>query len=319
MAYLDVRVKEIKDEAEDIKSFRLVSAGDLPLPSFTAGSHIDVHIADGLVRQYSLANSPAELNEYLIAVKNEPQSRGGSRAMHYLREGELLRISAPRSNFGLVEGGANRHLLFAGGIGVTPLLSMAHQLEAKGAQYELHYFTRSIQHTAFHELLSAPAYVGKVRFHYALEPEAVRAYLRKQLWHRTEGSHLYLCGPRPFMDIVEQTAASTWPPEAVHLEYFSADPASLAGPRKSFTVRLARSQIECVVPEDESICAALFDHGVRIETMCAQGVCGTCVTGVLEGRPDHRDVFLSAAEKAAGDRIMPCVSRSQSEVLVLDL
>ncbi|MGE4240624.1 PDR/VanB family oxidoreductase [Ramlibacter sp.] len=318
MSTLSVRVDEIRNEAEDIKSFRLVSASGDPLPSFTAGSHIDVHVEPGLTRQYSLANAPEDGGAYLIAVKKEPLSRGGSRAMHErVRQGDVLQIGAPRNNFALASAG--RHLFFGGGIGITPLLGMAMHLDSGGVPWELHYFSRSPRHTAFHELLSAPRYAEKVHFHYALEQDAVRGYLRKQLWHRPDGAHLYLCGPRPFMDTVEQTASATWPPEAVHVEYFSADPASLAAPRPTFRVRLARRQIECTIPEDESICTALFDHGVRIESMCGQGVCGTCVTGVLEGIPDHRDVYLSAEQKAANDRIMPCVSRARSEMLVLDL
>jgi vanillate monooxygenase ferredoxin subunit len=319
MSELMVRVREVKQEALDVKSFRLVSADGSALPSFTAGSHVDVHVAPGLVRQYSLCNSPFDSSGYRIAVKKEPESRGGSRGMHDgLKDGDVLKISEPRNHF-KVHAAAKRHLLLAGGIGITPILSMAHYLQAAGSSFELQYFSRSIQHTAFHELLSGPEFKGKVSFHYALEPEAVRAYLRKLLWHRADGAHLYLCGPRPFMDLVESTAAATWPPEAVHLEYFTADPASLSGPRETFTVKLARSGGEYTIPADKSIVELLAAHGVHIETSCEQGVCGTCLTGLLEGTPDHRDVFLTDEEKEACDKMMPCVSRAKSEVLVLDL
>jgi vanillate O-demethylase ferredoxin subunit len=319
VADLKVRVNQVKQEALDVKSFALVSADGAPLPSFTAGSHVDVHVSTGLVRQYSLCNGPFDGPGYMIAVKKEPESRGGSRAMHEgIKEGDVLAISKPRNNFE-VHSAAKRHLLLAGGIGITPVLSMARYLQAAEASFELQYFSRSIQHTAFHELLSAPEFKGKVSFHYALEPEAVRAYLRKLLWRRPEEAHLYLCGPRPFMDLVEQTAAATWPPDAVHLEYFTADPASLAGPRETFKVRLARSGGEYTIPENQSIVEALAAHGVHIETSCEQGVCGTCLTGLLEGTPDHRDVFLTDAEKQACDKMTPCVSRSKSDVLVLDL
>lgn len=319
MAELTVKVRQIRDEALEVSSFELVHAAGGVLPAFTPGSHIDVHIAEGLVRQYSLCNRPDETASYLIAVKKEPGSRGGSRAMHErLREGSELVISLPRNNFAL-DTRAGHHLLVAGGIGITPLLSMARHLLRAGASFELQYFSRSIQHTPFHGLLSGPEFRGRVAFHYALEPDAVRAYLRKLLWRRADGAHLYLCGPRPFMDMVEVSAAPTWPPEAVHLEYFAADPASLAGPRGSFRVRLARSGGEYLVPPDLSIVKALAGHGVTIETSCEQGVCGTCLTGLLEGEPDHRDVFLTDAEKLAGDKLMPCVSRARSEVLVLDL
>lgn len=318
MKELDVRVKRTKQEALDIKSFELVSADGSTLPPFTAGSHIDVHV-DDIVRQYSLCNDPNDSAHYLIAVKREPETRGGSRAMHErVKEGDKLAISKPRNNFPLAFE-AKHHMLFAGGIGVTPMLSMARHLLALGASFELQYFTRSIQYAAFHDLLSASEFKGKVHFHYALEPEAVKSYLRKHLWHRPDGAHLYLCGPRPFMDLVESTAEVTWPPEAVHLEYFAADPDSLSGPRDTFTVKLAMAGGEYRIPADKSIVEALAAHGITIETSCEQGVCGTCLTGVLQGEPDHRDVFLTDDEKQACDKMMPCVSRAKSEVLVLDL
>ncbi len=314
-----VHVNKIEDEAIDIKSFELVSADGKLLPSFIPGSHIDVHIADGIIRQYSLCNGPGNTQSYLIAVKKEAASRGGSRAMHeQIKVGDTLLIGMPRNNFSLIQE-AKRHVLLGGGIGITPLLSMARHLLAAGADFEMNYFSRSIKHTAFHEVLSSPEFKGKVVFHYALEPDAVRAYLRKLLWSRPEGAHLYLCGPRFFMDQVEATAAATWPPHAVHLEYFVADPMSLAGPQDAFEVTLARSGGTYVIPEGQSIVDVLAQHGVRIEVSCEQGVCGTCLTGVLSGTPDHRDVFLSNEEKVRGDVILPCVSRCKSPKLVLDL
>ena len=319
MTDLTVRVERIRQEALDIKSFELVRVDGGSLPGFAPGSHVDVHIEQGLVRQYSLCSGSDETARYRIAVKNESGSRGGSRAMHeHVKEGDVIQISAPRNNFSLVSGAAH-HLLVAGGIGVTPLLSMARHLQAERASFDFQYFSRSIQHTAFHDLISGSDLGHRTVFHYALEPEAVRSYLRRLLWRRREGAHLYLCGPRPFMDLVEATAAATWPPEAVHLEYFSADPASLAGASDEFRVRLARRNCEYLVPAGKSIVDALADHGVCIETSCEQGVCGTCLTGVLGGTPDHRDVFLTEEERAAGGKILPCVSRARSEVLVLDL
>jgi vanillate monooxygenase ferredoxin subunit len=316
---MKVRVAKKTLEATDICSFELADPSGSNLPAFTAGSHIDVHIGEGLTRQYSLCSKPGDLGSYRIAVKNEPRSRGGSRSMHErVKEGDILTVSAPRSNFMLKED-ADHTVLIAGGIGITPLLSMALHLDALGRSFELQYFSRSIAHTAFHQLLSRRGFAEKVGFHYAVEPDAVRSYLRKHLWHHQGGAHLYLCGPRPFMDLVEQTAAITWPPESVHLEYFSADPASLAGPRETFTVRLARSGGDYVIPPDKTIVQALAERGVQVETSCEQGVCGTCLTGVLEGIPDHRDVFLTDEERASGDKFLPCVSRAQSDVIVLDL
>jgi len=319
MGELTVTVRAVRDEAADVRSFELVSADGGALPPFTAGAHVDVHVAPGLVRQYSLCNDPRETDRYLIAVKCEPASRGGSKAMHErVRAGDRLTIGAPRNNFALA-GGAAHHLLFAGGIGITPLLAMARHLLAAGTSFELVYFSRSIAHMAFHDLLSSPEYRGRVAFHYALEPEQVRAYVRKLLWHRPENAHLYLCGPRAFMDLVETTAAPTWPPEAVHLEYFAADPAALGGPREHFVVKLARHGGEFEIPAGRTIIEVLAENGIVVETSCEQGVCGTCITGVLEGEPDHRDVFLTDAEKGAGDRMTVCVSRAKTPRLVLDL
>jgi len=319
MGELSARVERIRDEAQDVRSFELVAAEGPALPAFSAGSHVDVQIAPGLVRQYSLCNDPSETGRYQIAVKREPASRGGSQAMHErVREGDRLTISVPRNNFALSPL-AKHHLLIAGGIGITPLLAMARQLLPSGADFALVYFSRSIAHTAFHEQLSTPLFRGRVTFHYALEADQVRAYLRKLLWSRPADGHLYLCGPRPFMDLVETTAAPTWPPDAVHLEYFSADPASLAGPKGSFVVRLARHGGEFEIAEGRTIIEVLAEHGIIVDTSCEQGVCGTCLTGVLEGEPDHRDVFLTDAEKCANDRMTVCVSRAKGRHLVLDL
>ena len=316
---LTVRVASVFMEAEDVKTLLLVPAADVALPSFDAGAHVDVHLPNGLVRQYSLCNAPGESGGYRIAVKREPASRGGSQAVHdLLVPGTLLTVSAPRNNFPLAEDEAHC-LLIAGGIGITPIIAMAERLLADGKRFALHYFSRGIRETAFHARLSEPRFRGKVSFHYALAPEAVRATLRKLLWERPDGAGLYLCGPRPFMDVVAEIAAATWPPSRVHVEYFSADPSSLSAPRPPLRVRLARHGGEFEVPVDATIVGALAKAGVTIETSCEQGVCGTCLTGVLEGIPDHRDVFLTDEEKAANDRFCPCVSRAKSELLVLDL
>ena len=314
-----VRVNRICREAIDIASFELVDPSGQQLPPFTPGSHIDVHLDSNVIRQYSLCNAPDDRHRYVIAVKRETESRGGSAAMHdRIKEGDVLTISEPRNHFPL-DPNAKHQKLLAGGIGVTPLLSMARHLVASGASFDLQYFTRSVHHTAFHDVLSAPEFKGKVHFHYAVEPENVRPYLRRLLWHRPADAHLYLCGPRPFMNLIEEVAASTWPPETVHLEYFNADPRASSGPQDAFEVRLALSGGTYTVPEGKSIVQVLAEQGIHVEVSCEQGVCGTCLTGVLEGVPDHRDMFLTDDEKEAGDKMTVCVSRAQSPVLVLDL
>jgi ferredoxin-NADP reductase len=317
-ARLAVRVARISEETPETRVFELEPIASA-LPAFTPGAHVDVHVDEGVVRQYSLCNGPEDRGRYIIAVKREADSRGGSRSMHErVAPGDTLAIGAPRNHFP-IDPSATHHLLVAGGIGITPLLAMARHLQSAHGSFSLQYFTRSIEMTAFHGFLSRPEFRGKVAFHYAIDPEALHPYLHKLLWIRPPGTHLYVCGPRPFMDLVEEIAASNWPPTAIHSEYFNANPMAFAGPREPFEVTLALSGGTYPVPADRTIVEALAERGIEIPTSCLQGVCGTCVTGVLDGVPDHRDAFLGEAERRAGDKIMPCVSRCKGRALVLDL
>lgn len=317
-AQLKVRVRRIVDETPDIKSFELVRADGSELPAWSAGAHIDVRIDDKTVRQYSLCGTPGTRDAYLIAVKNAPDSRGGSRTMHQrVSIGDTLDVSGPRNHFALIDG-ARHYLLLAAGIGITPLLAMAQELQARGASYELHYFTRSFAGTAFRELLSSEPYAGKVKFHH-VGADRSREVLRPLLDKCPQGHHLYMCGPRGFTDLIGAVTAGIWSPEAIHVEYFSADSAALAAPGRAFEVKLQRSGRTIPVPAGSSIVDALGAHGIDVATSCREGVCGTCLTGVIAGIPDHRDAFLSAKERKAGDKIMICVSRAKSAQLVLDL
>jgi vanillate O-demethylase ferredoxin subunit len=316
---LKVRVAGIHDEAQDVKSFELVSANGKPLPAFEPGAHVSVHVDRDLVRQYSICNAPTEKNRYVIAVKQLADSRGGSRALcERVKEGDVLSISAPRNHFPL-DPNATHHVLIAGGIGITPLLSMLRHLEAQRGSFELHYFARSIEQMAFHDELSRPQLKGKVDFHYAIERERLGEYLHKLLWKRVDGAHVYVCGPSPFMEAVEAAAAHAYPPDAVHREYFRADPLASAGPSEPFEIALARSGCSYTVPSGKSIVNVLAENGIPTMTSCEQGVCGTCLAGVLEGVPEHRDVYLSDAEKKSCTKIMMCVSRAQTPRLVLDI
>ena len=317
---LDTRVRRIVDEAVGVKSYELVSAGGAPLPGFTAGAHITVHVGAGVARPYSLCSDPAQTDRYRIAVKHAADSRGGSRAIHeQVDEGDVLRIGPPANHFPL-ERDAGHHLLVASGIGITPLLAMVHQLASSGASFELHYFSRSIEHTAFHRELSEPKLHGRVTFHHALAPGQLRETVQRLLAHRIDGAHLYLCGSTRFMSLVTELAASRWPSDTIHTEYFSADPMAWAGERKAFEITLARSGGSYDVPASKSVLDVLREHAVcSIEASCEQGVCGSCVTGVLDGIPDHRDAYLSDEERSAGRKMLLCVSRAKSQRLVLDL
>lgn len=307
----------VRKEAEDIISLDLAPAQGRPLAPFTAGAHIDVRTPGGAVRQYSLCNGPDERAAYRIAVKREPDSRGGSASLHErVRPGDQLMVSEPRNHFPLAAG-ARVHLLFAAGIGVTPIVSMARHLLAGGGEFRLHYFTRSPEHTAFKELLSSEAFGGRVSFHTGLDAAAVNACVRQLLQRRAPDAHLYLCGPRAFMDAV-RAAAAHWPAHAVHVEYFAGAEVGTENDQ-GFELRLARSGKTYLVPPGRTIIEVLAENGVQVDVSCEQGVCGTCITTVLEGVPDHRDLHLTDDERRAGDKIMLCVSRAKSPLLTIDL
>ncbi len=315
---LDVVVRHKQREARDIASFELVDAAGMPLPRFTAGAHIDVHIRPGLVRQYSLMNSPAESRRYLIGVLRDPASRGGSAAMHDdVHAGALLRISEPKNHFPLVA--ARRSLLLAGGIGITPLLSMADSLASIGAEFALHYCTRSPDRTAFADRLDASAYARRTHFHVDSGPPRQRLDLAQVLAGPAVDTHLYVCGPAGFIGYATALAEQMgWMPDQLHVEHFGAAPVDQSAD-VAFEVLLARSGRRLSVPPDQSVVAVLERHGVPIDVSCEQGVCGTCVTGVLAGIPAHRDSYLSAAERASNACFTPCVSRATTNSLTLDL
>jgi vanillate O-demethylase ferredoxin subunit len=316
---LKVRVQSRTVEAQDIVSFELVSADGKPLPAFSAGSHIDVPAAPGITRQYSLCNAPGEPDRYQIAVLREPASRGGSAGMHErLKVGDVIEISAPRNHFPLAHE-ATKSLLLAGGIGVTPILCMAERLSAVGADFEMHYCTRSRERMAFAGRIGRSSFANHVRLHFDDGPQEQKLDLPALLATPQTGTHLYVCGPKGFMDAVLGTARERgWPAAQLHCEYFSAEvPHSISD--QSFEVQIASTGQIIIVPKDKTVVQALTEAGVEVQTSCEQGVCGTCLTRVLEGVPDHKDMYLTPEEQAANDQFTPCCSRAKSARLVLDL
>jgi vanillate O-demethylase ferredoxin subunit len=318
MPQIAVKVLRKQQEAQDIASFELARPDGSALPAFSAGSHIDVQVPGGPVRQYSLCNDAAENHRYRIAVLRDANSRGGSTGMHdAVREGDTLLISEPRNHFPLVH--AQRTLLFAGGIGVTPLLAMAQRLSTIGADFALHYCTRSAGRTAFRDEIAASDYAQRVQFHYDDGDAAQKLDLQRTLGQPQPGTHIYVCGPTGFIDFVVQTAERLgWSKEQVHLEYFGAAPQDTTGDR-AFQVKIASSGAVYDVPADQTVVQALQAHGIEILTSCEQGVCGTCITRVLQGECDHRDLYFTDEEKAANDQFTPCCSRARGAMLVLDL
>lgn len=304
-------------EATDICSFEFAHPKGEPLPAFSAGSHIDLHLGPGLVRQYSLCNDPGETHRYLIAVRRERESRGGSRRLHEeLKVGDLIPASLPRNHFPLAHG-PHHSLLIAGGIGITPILCMAERLSNTGADFELHVCARSLSDAAFGDRIRQSPFADRAHFH--LSERGSRLNVRKLLAAQDRGTHIYVCGPTRLIDDVVRTAAELgWPEERVHREYFEA---AVHDTRNDapFQVKIASTGVTLDVPKDATVVDALATHGIAIPTSCAEGVCGTCLTRVLEGEVLHRDMLLTAEERARNDQFTPCCSRAASQVLVLDL
>lgn len=318
MHQLSVKVTRKIQEAEDIVSFELVSSNSRPLPPFSAGSYIDVHLRNGFVRQYSLCNNPSERHRYLIAVLRDPNSRGGSIAMQDdVVEGAVLQISEPRNNFGLTP--AKRSLLFAGGIGVTPILCMAERLAKIDADFELHYCCHTLERTAFYTRIMASSFAAKVHFHFSTGMPEQKLDVVALTAQQSPDTHLYVCGPSGFIDHVLITAkGQDWASEQLHREYFGVQAQDIADD-VTFDVKLASTGKVYSIPVDKTIIAVLAEHGIELPVSCEQGVCGTCITRVLEGTPDHRDMYFTDDEHARNDQLTPCCSRSKSSLLVLDI
>ena len=315
---IDVVVVSRNNEAQGICTYELASADGSALPAFSAGSHIDVHLPGGLIRQYSLCNHPDEQHRYLIGVLRDPASRGGSQSLHeHIKSGDCLRISEPRNLFPLVHE-ARRSLLFAGGIGITPILCMAERLAHSGADFELHYCARSSERAAFVERLRNSPFADRVFMHFDEQPEtALNA--AQVLASPQPGTHLYVCGPGGFMQhVLDSARAQGWQEHALHREYFAAAPVDSSNDG-SFSVKVGSTGQVFDIPADKTVVQVLESHGIDIPMSCEQGVCGTCLTRVLEGVPEHRDMFLTEEEQACNDQFTPCCSRSKSPMLVLDI
>ena len=315
---MQVRIKRISYEAESINSYELVSPSGGDLTPFTAGSHIDLHLSNGMIRSYSLVNDQSERRRYVIAVNKDAASRGGSRLVHdTLRAGDVITISRPRNNFTLKES-ASHSVLIAGGIGITPLLSMIRRLETLRRSWELFYAARTCRAAAFLEELNGlrPEPCSNLHVNFDGEPSGRMFDLASIVRATPPGTHLYCCGPVPMLEAFE-AATRDRPTEQVHVEYFKAKekPAAEGG----FEVRLARSNRTIKVEAGKTILNALLDAGIAANYACAEGVCGTCETRVLEGVPDHRDLFLGKEEQAANTTMMICCSGSKSNTLVLDI
>ncbi|RKR45747.1 PDR/VanB family oxidoreductase [Paraburkholderia sp. BL17N1] len=319
----NVRVDSVHDEAHGVRSFSVSRLDGQLFDHYEPGAHIDVTGPSGVTRQYSLCGDPDQRDAHLFAVKREDASRGGSRSLHDdVAVGSELTIGAPRNLFQLAPG-AEEHVLIAAGIGVTPLLSMAYRLLKQQQRFVLHYFARSAEHAAFLPLLSRAPFSEYVKLHFGVAREQLDAVLGDCLANAREGTHVYTCGPAPFMERVVVIGESRLASEAIHLERFAAEPPSTTSAESAaldtFDVRIASSGATVRVDKDTTIVAALASIGIEVDTSCGEGVCGTCMVDVVSGTPEHRDHCLSKAERASGKVICCCISRATSPVLVLDL
>lgn len=321
MDYLKARLHSMTWLAQGVLEFDFRPADDAVWPAAVAGSHIDVVLPDDVIRSYSLTNRPGENHRFVIGVNRDPASRGGSRYLHEeMRVGQIVQISLPRNSFPLVE--SARHSVFiAGGIGVTPLWSMAHRLSELGRPWEFHYSARSRDNAAFvDDLVSLAERTGnKVQLTFDGGVKERMLDIQALVGTCADDAEVYCCGPVPMLQAFE-AACATRDPSTVHREYFAA-PASAAPAQADgeFKVVLAKSQQTIVVEPQTSILDALLNAGIDVPYSCAAGVCRACETRVLSGTPDHRDLSLSPQEQASGATMLICCSRAKSAELVLDL
>jgi vanillate O-demethylase ferredoxin subunit len=319
-ALIDVVVRRRELQGQAVAVLELADPDGAPLPAFSAGAHVDVHLPGGLVRPYSLCGDPRERRAYRLGVLRDPASRGGSTAVHSeLTEGARLRIGTPRNHFPL-EPGAPYSVLVGGGIGITPMLAMAWALHATGAAFELHYCVRSHERAAFLDELATAPWAGQVHLHFSegearqrLDPAAV-------LRAAPAGRHVYVCGPAGFMDwVMAEASGAGLEAGQIHRELFSAPGMADSGKDVAFELVAARSGKQIHVAPGQTMLDALRTLGIQVPVSCEQGVCGTCTCTVLEGDPDHRDAYLTDEERSANDQVVVCCSRSRSARLVLDL
>jgi ferredoxin-NADP reductase len=307
-----VEVVRRDNAAEGVVTLELAPADGGRLPPWRPGAHIDVLLAAGLERQYSLCGNPGDDQLWRIAVLREPNGRGGSQYIHdRVQAGHTLTTRGPRNHFSLVS--APRYKFIAGGIGITPILPMAKAAEAASAEWSLLYGGRRLASMAFREELTA--YGERCRFW----PEDERGLLplADELSEPPAGTLVYCCGPGVLLDAVEKTC-ERWPLGTLHVERFRARTLTKPALEGSFEVECAVSGLIVQVAPDQSILEALTDAGLDLDSSCLEGACGTCEVSVLEGTPDHRDSILEPGEKAANDVMMICVSRSKSSCSTSD-
>lgn len=315
-ASVELLVYAMRLEAKNIISIELREPNNHELPSFSAGAHIDLKLDIGLFRSYSLLNSPGDRDRYLIAVLKNADGQGGSRFIHEeLRVGQRLSCTLPRNNFPLDEA-AERTVLVAGGIGITPILSMMDRLVAAGKNFRLLYCARSRNEAAFVEYIAAN--FGDNASFYFDDEHGGPPDLMGILANQPKQTHFYCCGPAPMLEAFEKVCSASGY-ENTHIERFAAPLDVAREDLQDYEVFLKKKGITVKVPRGTPMIDALEEAGVDIPFSCREGVCGACETRVLSGIPEHRDSVLSIREQVLGQKIMVCVSGCKSASLTLDL
>lgn len=312
-----LQIKKITSLAEGINAYELVDPGGGELPEFDAGAHVDLHLSDGLIRQYSLCGDATNRSSYTVGVLKEEAGRGGSAYLHdNFKVGDSIEVSTPRNNFRLVP--AKRYIFVAGGIGITPIIPMVREAAAGGADFKLYYCTRSRERTAFHDELYAICEEGRAVIHHDQGDPARGIDFTSMLAEHESGTDLYFCGPGGLMRAIGE-ASSHWPPASVHSEHFSAPPPSpkTFNADKPFRIRIADTKAEYEVPSGETIVRVLRKNGFAVDTSCEDGYCGTCMTRYVSGEPDHRDTVLDSDSRE--NYVLICCARSKTPVLELDI
>lgn len=309
-------VRRITSETDRVRSYELSDPDDWDLPPFTPGAHIDVHLPNQMVRQYSLTGSPEDRKHYYIAVQLEVRGRGGSASMHKdVHPGDILPVSLPRNNFPLAAD-AEHHLFVAGGIGITPFLPMIETLVHAKASFELHYCTRESGMTPFKDRLDTMCPAGTIKYHHDGGIPSRGLNIAALLRRERSGEHVYCCGPEALMvDVAKATAGRR--SGTTHFEFFGVRRAIGVADTAAYEVKLASSGQVVAVAPGETMLAALRAAGVAIDASCEGGVCRTCRTRYLSGVPVHRDVVMTSDERR--EFITPCVSSSAGPLLILDL
>ncbi|AUT34201.1 Vanillate O-demethylase oxidoreductase [Acinetobacter pittii] len=312
----DVVVKNRHVEGGNIAVMEFESATSTTLPKVEAGAHIDVHLPNGMVRQYSLCQNPNDEGKFRLGILRDPESRGGSiSAFDEIKDGMQIQVSEPKNLFPLLK--AKHSVLIGGGIGITPLITMAYQLAHEGESFELHYCGASPEKCAFVDEIKNGELAKHTTFHFKSEGASHRAFFESAIKDIDLESHIYTCGPVGFMDwVINLATTHDFPEQQIHKEYFQVETDTSGD---SFEVVAERSGKIIMVEAGETILQALAKEGIDIEMSCEQGVCGTCMCDVIEGEPDHRDVYFTDEEKASNEQILVCCSRSKTPRLVLDI